>query len=66
MFLLANGAETWALIFLGHYTEALKHHSGNEYDRLLVAVFLNSTFHQALQGQRHKTMCATAVNGCWP
>lgn len=49
MFLLANGAATWALISPGHYMGALKHHSDN-INHLFAAVFLNSTFHQELQG----------------
>ena len=68
MFPLANGAETPAPIFPGHSIKALKHHSGNKYHRLLVALFLDgSTFHQALQGTLHKDhVCAIALNGCWP
>lgn len=68
MFLEANGAESRALIFLGHYTEAPKHHSGNKYHRLLVAVFLNraAPFIKRYGGRGTKAMWAIAVNGCWP
>lgn len=68
MFLLANGAETCVLIFLGHYIEALKHHSGNKYQRLVVAVLLCSSraalFIKSYKGHSTKSMCAIAVNGC--
>ena len=63
---LANRKETWTLIFLSHYIEALKYHSGKEYHRLLVSVFPQQHLSSSAAGdvtQNH--VCANAVNGCW-
>lgn len=67
MFLLANGAETRAIIFLAHSTEALERHSGNGCRRLPVAVLqLGGASRATLRGTRHQAACAIAVNGGRP